>query len=522
MKYSKSTIVACVACVLLAIAVVRDVFTHKELILQNEELQDRLDRLTKQEQQSVVMQRVNAQMEEIANEERRISDEQREEAVEQRRQAEQERQNAEEQRRQAEQERQNALVAERRAVEASLVAQREQQQAEHQRAEAEYSKRVTDTLSYVTLARTLGNTAIMQYRAGNHELAEMIAYTAVTYTNRYYGDLYSPSIYQALAMASQNKNVWLKHKGSITDIAFSDDKSGFMITCSSYGEIMKHTGYYSGKLNSEMLVSNSRYDFRDLYIDRTTNTTYVLSRSGHLIVIDSNNKVKVIEIDLSNLRDLDVTDNQFIIFGEEGMALFDTRTCTVVEKKKLPFHLVYLGRSENRPIVFDREGCMHLIRSFNKIETKKVPFKGQVTAFAESKHKNLKAYGMSDGTIYVINDKGQELRLTGHQSRISKLKADGYRLYSASYDGTVNLWLMNMPKIDPMTLFTTKGWIINFTFDLKKTSIWSGDQNGNLTSTLISIPAMADRLKRKVKRNFTRDEWNYYIGSNVAYEKFKN
>ena len=522
MKYSRSTIVAAVACTFLGIAIVRDFFTHEKLMRQNEELQSRLKTLTKQEQQSAVMQRVNAQMEEIANEQRRISDEQREEAVEQRRQAEQERQNAEQQRRQAEQERQNALTAEQKAVEATKVAQQERATAELQRNQAELAKRVADTLGYITLARTLGNTSITQYRTNNNELADMLAYTSCLFTNRYRGDIYSPTVYQALAMSSQNKSVWHKHKGSITDVAFSDEASGYMMSCSTYGEVMRHTNFSNGKLSSEMLVSNPRYDFRDLFIDRSTNTTYALSRSSHLIVIDSKKKVKVVELNIFKPSDLDVSDNQFIIFGEEEMALFDTKTCTIIEQKKLPFHIEYMGRFQNYPIAFDREGRMHLIKSFNKIETSKVPFKGQVTAFAESKNQHIKAYGMSDGTIYVINGKGQELRLVGHQSRISKLKADGNKLYSSSYDGTLNLWMLNNPKIEPMTLFTTKGWIINFTFDMKKTSIWSGDQNGNLTNALISVPVMTERLKHKIKRNFTREEWNYYIGSNVPYEKIKS
>ena len=73
---------------------------------QNKELKEQLAILSKQEKKSAIMQRVNAQMEEIANEERRISDEQREAAVEQTKLAEQERQNAEQQQRKAEQERQ--------------------------------------------------------------------------------------------------------------------------------------------------------------------------------------------------------------------------------------------------------------------------------------------------------------------------------------------------------------------------------------------------------------------------------
>ena len=110
-------------------------------------------------------------------------------------------------------------------------------------------------------------------------------------------------------------------------------------------------------------------------------------------------------------------------------------------------------------------------------------------------------------------------RLVGHRSKISKLKANGYRLYSSSYDGTLNLWLTNTPKIEPMTMFTTRGWIINFTLDLKKEAIWTGDQNGNLTMALISVPLMQQLLRNKLKRNLTHEEWNYYIGQNVPYEQ---
>ena len=201
------------------------------------------------------------------------------------------------------------------------------------------------------------------------------------------------------------------------------------------------------------------------------------------------------------------------------MALFDTQKCTIVQEKKLPFQIEFISRFQNSPVAFDRQGQMHIIKSFSNIESSKVPFKGQVTAFAESKNQHLQAYGMKDGTINLINGKGEKIRLVGHLSYISKLKVDGYRLYSSSYDGTLNLWLANSSKIEPMTLFTTRGWIINFTFDLKKNDVWSGDQNGNLTQALISVPLMQQRLQGKLKRNLTHEEWNYYVGRNVPYEE---
>ena len=203
------------------------------------------------------------------------------------------------------------------------------------------------------------------------------------------------------------------------------------------------------------------------------------------------------------------------------MALLDTEKRAIIQEKKLSFHIVCASRTDNYPIIFDDKGRMHIVKSFSNIVTSQVPFKGQVTAYVESSNQHLTVYGMSDGSINIMNGKGQQTRLVGHLSRISKVKADGNRLYSSSYDGTLNLWLTNSAKIVPMSLFTTKGWIINFTFDLQKYFVWSGDQNGNLTRALISVPEMLRRLRAKLKRNMTREEWNYYVGRNVPYEEVK-
>jgi hypothetical protein len=149
-----------------------------------------------------------------------------------------------------------------------------------------------------------------------------------------------------------------------------------------------------------------------------------------------------------------------------------------------------------------------------------VPVSGQVTAYAASKETKIKTYGMSDGSIYYINPKGKIQKLVGHRSRISKIKIINWRIHSASYDGKVNLWMADQAKIEPMTIITTNGWIMNFTFDLNKEYVWCGDQKGTLTESLISVPIMRQMLKKKLKRNLTQEEWNYYIGRNIPYEPF--
>ncbi len=516
-QFGRTNIIIATTAVVLLASVIGAFTLYNHELSKNQELEKKLAELTAQEQHSAVMQRVNAQMEEIATEERRISDEQREAAEEQAKVAQQERRNAEEQRHKAERERRNALIAEQKAIESSKIAHNQRLIAEQQRAEAELSKRITDTLSYQMLARSLANNAITQHQSGNHELADMLAYTAVMFAQRYHGDIQSSVVYQALAMTSQNKSVWNKHKGSVMDIAFYDNASNDFVSCSTYGEIMRHK-LIDDKITSETLFSNSNYDFRDIYINRETKTIYAVSRNSSLFIIKDNKKLKIINVNIPNLIRLEAIGNHFIIFGERGMALFNPATTTIEKEKTLPYKIQSMGIIYGKPVLFDNQRQQHVVHSFDNIKTSPLPISdGQVTAYAESKNKNTKAYGMSDGSIYFFNAQGKVTKLTGHRSRISKMKFNGHRLYTSSYDGVLNVWLTNQTKIEPMTLFTTNGWIINFTYDLKKTNIWTGDQKGNLTKALIAQPIMIQRLRNKLKRNMTLSEWEYYIGENVPY-----
>ncbi len=517
-KTRRTDIIIAILGVLLLLTAGLGFYSYFSELKENQELKSKLAQLTKEEQRSAIMQRINAQMEEIATEQGRISDEQRKEAEEQALVAQRERENAEEQRRQAEQERQNALIAERKAITASETAEKERIIAEQQRAQAELSKRTTDTLSYLLLARTLGNNAITQYEGGNHELADLLAYTAVMFTQRYHGDINSTTVYQALALTSQNKNVWNKHKGSVMDIAFYDKPSVDFVSCSTYGEVMIH--HLKGdKLTSEKVFDNKQFDFRDIYINRETKDIYAVSRNSQLVIIYANKKHKVINVNLPKLICMEPDGNYFYVFAEQGMALFNPEKEIIEKEKALNFKIERIGVTYGCPLLFDDKKQMHKVESFGKITTEPVPFKDvQITAYAESKNQHTKAYGTKDGMLYFINSKGEITKLAGHKSRITKIKINGHRLYTSSYDGTQNVWLTNQSKIEPMTLFRTSGWIINFTYDLRKTNIWTGDQNGNLTKALISQSEMIKRLKSKLKRNMTQAEWEYFVGKKVPYE----
>jgi WD40 repeat protein len=242
-----------------------------------------------------------------------------------------------------------------------------------------------------------------------------------------------------------------------------------------------------------------------------------------MVVISHDLKsTKVINLDkvINPFKISYINENNLLLVSEKSIALFDMKRNIVRHVKQQPYRIIVCSRKDNLPLIFDDQGNMHLIRGLDNITTQKVPVEGKVTAYCESKNTGFEAYGMNDGTIWLTQKGSRMQKLIGHRSRISKMKLNGRRLYSAAYDGEVNLWITSNEKIEPITLAQTNNWIMSFNFDSSKNTFWMGDVKGNLTAVNISIPSMVAEIKKKLKRDFTQEEWNYFVGKNIPYESF--
>ena len=298
--------------------------------------------------------------------------------------------------------------------------------------------------------------------------------------------------------------------------------SGRLLSVSTYGEVFAHkmTG---DRLVTERLLSDRQYCFRDVFAAKN-GKGYAISSTGHLVVIDGN-RTQVVSIEnvdkpfcLQNVND----SRQLLIIGENSAALLDIATDRILGTRRLPFRVVYSGRRDYKPLLFDNRGGMHLVNSLDDISNEKTGVTGQVTAYASSKNEHLAAYGMDDGTIWLTDGSGRKRKLVGHLSQVTKLKFDGKRLFSSSYDGKLLFWMTGEEQIKPITLFQSGSWLTDFIFGTDKNYIWTGEQNGTVTEYLISLPKIAQRLRQNVKRNFTREEWNYYVGKGIPYREIKN
>ena len=501
---------------IVAIAIYFGWHTHQKYSaeqLRVEELEQQVKKLTLDKQLSTVMQSVNQQMEEIANQERLISEEQREEALQQSR-------IANEMRLHAEEEQQKALQAERKALEASKTAQGQRLIAEKERSQAEYSKRVADTLTYRTIARNLGNTATTLQKAGNQELASLLAYTAYLFTQRYHGDVYHPSIYEALMLTSGSQHRWTVAHGGIMKL-LQVPGSGNSISVSTYGELLQHSEK-GENLQTRILFSDKSFDFRDVYGARNQ-TYYAVSHTGHLLVYREGSRAHVVAIEGAThpFRIFSNDDKQLIVTAEQSILVIDALTLHTIRTLPLNFHAVIAGWKQGDIVLFSDKGEMYMLdKEITKVTRLQRPFKGRVMSYSYDPNTRQEAFGMYDGTIYLQSANGKQTKLVGHNSRVTRIIYKNRRLYSSSFDGTVKLWNIENDKIDPIDIANSRQWIISMTFNTSQSHIWTGDQYGNLTKTMIDITQMAQEVKAGINRNLTSNEWDYYVGHDIPYEQF--
>jgi WD40 repeat protein len=349
----------------------------------------------------------------------------------------------------------------------------------------------------------------------------MLAYASYLYTHDYGGDLYAPAVFQALIQSAGGRHSWNIHNGSISRLAISP-RDGRLLTVSTFGEIFSHQ-IHGSQMQTTRLMSDKHFWFSDLYV-APDGKVYAISYTGQLVISDGQQtRVMVVEniskpFSLQNLND----GKSLLIVGENSVALFDNATERIIATRRLDFQVTCTGRRDNKPLLFDHRGQMHLVNSLDKMTSEKVPVKGKVTAYASNRKEHLTAYGMADGTIWLTDGSGKTHKLVEHLSRVTRLMFNGKRLYSSSYDGKLLFWpIESNSQINAVTLYQSAHWLNDFTFSDNKDYILVGEHNGSVTQCLISLPKIAERLRQNVKRNFTQEEWNYYVGKGIPYRKVK-
>ena len=520
-------------------------------MLTKSRLDENIEDLTKQvnrsmdvERRANVVQRVSKQLEEIAYQQKDISDRQREEA-------EKQTALAVEMRRRAEEEQLLARLAESRARVEAIRADSMRNQAERlaklamdAQQVSEHDRRVMDTLSYRTLARSLGSTSISQRQSGNEELARMLTNAALVFLDRYKGNQYTPEVFTSLLQATMDNTTGLgsyntKTNASIRGISSIDARDGF-VAVTDYGDIFTINDQ-SDKVSGQRLLSNPKYNFRAVF--GAEDYAYALDKNGALYMAPYQGKGRVVaQLYGSNFNHmLKLLDNRLLLGGRRELYVFDMDMNQVVHHMGLPRPIQTVIMLNGKIYIIFVDGTAMLLDDDFQLSNFDFKVNGVITSAIYVPKYRYYFLGMKDGDILV-----KDLRLNtvgtiiGHRSAITSLQYDKDLLMSTSMD--THVYMLYLPKIQGaeyvFTDYSTElqEWVVPvddmvsrsdngarswpLCSILRNDELVVGYHNGDILTMNYNLPEMRRRLRRNLQREFTPEEWTNYVSSTINYETF--
>ena len=149
--------------------------------------------------------------------------------------------------------------------------------------------------------------------------------------------------------------------------------------------------------------------------------------------------------------------------------------------------------------------------------------KDNISYYYYHKDKRYHILGCEEGEIFIFDDTLTPITtLYGHQAGITDMTHLGKYLFSSSYDKNVCVWdIDNIQAVSTPVKIQYQEWPLCMVFDEPIQTLRVGLAGGGLESVRISIHANAESTHRLLDREFTKEEWNYFIGPNVPYQTFK-
>ncbi len=503
------------------------------------DLKRQIIKLQAAEREAIVTKRISEQMGDIAMEQKLVSDRQRQRAEEQSRVAEIERGKAELERGLAVMAQHKAVVAAMQADSMRMVADGQREIANRHMEEALVARAHADTSFYCSLGRSLAQTSIAQTGTQNRALAPLLAYSSYYFTKMYQGALYQQDIFTALLKNSNSAQQFVTHlTGSIRDMVRYDNS---LVAVSDYGELALITprlanGDNLHDVTTRLLINDKSYNFRQVCV--IDNTAYALDCNGTLVVAPLSGKGTYTPVILPkpNMKQdrwahLFVTDEgKLLAASQHQVCLLDHAGTTILSTHLFDNDITCIGKHGGLFYVFDHQHNVSTLNGHNleilattAVNTNELT--SDVTAYHYVESEKLHILGLANGTIYTCSEDLRHKNIrTAHTSPITQIQDYGWCIVTTAYDHTLRVWnLENFSdggSIVPSKV-EYKTWPLAIASSTDNNTLYVGLSSGNVRTLSISVDKNAQETRNNITREFTRAEWEYFIGSNVPYTLFR-
>lgn len=494
------------------------------------ELQEQISDLQKKELQAKVTQRVSEQMEDIAFQQKNISDKQREEAVKQSHIADMERGKAEIERGLAQQAQAKAVQAAEQADQMRIVAENQSELATHNMMEAEKARAKADTLFYLSMGNSLAQSALAKGSVAS-DISRLLSYASWHYTKQYGGYENSDNVYKALLYSSNSsEKLNTDLKGNVRSVEMINiDGARWILGVTDYGEIIL---YNDAREHRQFSIDNA--PFRGVAMLNAKQYA-ALTSDGKVMIMEFSgarnpqmNLVGVIKLGSGVWKSIcSMGKNIIAVMSNNSLVWLDGRSMGVKAVNKLEPRLYTMGSEPENGILhlFGTHG-LHYVASTSNLglcqRSDLTAVKELVTAYFHDNKNSCHLLGTESGMIYVIDRNGRVMNtMTGHTGAISSIKALNQSIVSTSYDHTMRFWsFASMTSIAESIEFSFDAWPLSFVVDNESQMIWIGNEAGKMNRFCTSASKNANATQALLSREFTKDEWNYYIGKSVPYRTF--
>lgn len=480
-----------------------------------------------------------------AEKQKSIALEKEQEAVKQKELADIEKKNAEKSAQVAQYQRKLADRKSKEALEQRKIADESANEAKKQQQIAEKAKLSAQKLRMLSISQSM---AVKSLQINiDTTLRGLVAYQAYQFNKKFDGNIFNSDVYDGLYYAHKyfygnEASDFPAHKSKVRAIALQENSSKFFSTGSD-GKIIK--------LNINNNLDTTLY-FNTNNINRTLNISsdekHLVSglNSGELLLFnlsDSSAKTEIIYAFNQKVNGSIFQNKNTIIAFDNGGELISYD----IELKKLKkidnsLNLKELFKLNNIYYGTSKNGLFHKIDSFNPLTYKTYILtysndgkSGILKAIQEpvsqnetpinsvsiSSDEKYIAIGDLLGNVLVFDNNTLDFkhRLTGHTARINSIKfnKNSTFLASASNDGSISIWSTNDFNLAPYKLTDNEAWVMFIKFT-NNNDLLAAYADGKIRKWPIDYTKTAEKVKEKINRNFTNEEWQQFVAKDIKYE----
>jgi WD40 repeat protein len=125
------------------------------------------------------------------------------------------------------------------------------------------------------------------------------------------------------------------------------------------------------------------------------------------------------------------------------------------------------------------------------------------------------------GMVKVVDLNTNRVKeLGGHRAGVSDIEysPDGLLLAAASLDRKLQLWVVDKEEDLPIVMDNNNGTIWNIGFSRRSDYLIASCNNGEIRIWPTDPKILADHVCPELKRAFTTEEWETYIGEQIEME----